>query len=157
MRVCVVVVCLSALVLVAPAAASERHPTLAELEHEVICPTCHTLLELSHAPVAERMRTFIRERIAAGDTKSEIKGKLVADFGEAILAAPPTHGFGLLAWVLPIIGLFGAATVVGTIAWRWARTDEAEVAPMEAFNNRRAQLDPALERQLDEALIHFDG
>lgn len=55
------------LMLAAPALASERHPTLAELEHEVMCPTCHTLLELSQAPVAQRMRAFIRRRIAAGD------------------------------------------------------------------------------------------
>ena len=47
------------------------------------------------------MRTFIRARIAAGDTKSEIKRKLVDDFGEQVLASPPKRGFNLLAWVLP--------------------------------------------------------
>jgi cytochrome c-type biogenesis protein CcmH len=112
MSVRVTIVLLVALVLVAPAAASERRPTLPELEHEVMCPTCKTLLELSQAPVAERMRVFIRGRIAAGDSKSEIKARLVAEFGEAVLAAPRTRGFGLLAWVLPFVALLGAGVAI---------------------------------------------
>jgi cytochrome c-type biogenesis protein CcmH len=107
---------LLSLLLAAPAAASERHPTLGELEHEVMCPTCHQLLELSDAPVADRIRAFIQTRIDAGDTKSEIKHQLVSEFGEAVLAAPPAHGFGLLAWLLPLLGLAGSATVLAVLA-----------------------------------------
>src|SRR5712691_7666061 len=44
----------------------------------------------SDAPVARRIENYIRKRIAAGDTKSEIKAKLVAQFGPSILAAPPS-------------------------------------------------------------------
>jgi cytochrome c-type biogenesis protein CcmH/NrfF len=91
-----------ALFVVGGAAASEEHPTLAELEQEVVCPTCHTTLALSDAPIADRMRAFIRQRIAAGDTKSKIKAQLVDQFGEAVLAAPSKRGFNLLAWGLPL-------------------------------------------------------
>ena len=91
--------------LAAPALASERHPTLGELEGEVMCPTCKTTLDQSTAPIADRIRQFISARIAAGDTKSEIKAKLVAQFGPAVLAEPSKHGFNLLAWVLPFVGL----------------------------------------------------
>ena len=77
-----------ALVLAAPAAASERHPTLGELEGEVMCPTCKTTIDQSTAPIADRIRQFMSARIAAGDTKSEIKGKLVLQFGPAVLAEP---------------------------------------------------------------------
>ena len=95
----------AALLAAGAAGASERQPTLAELEGEVICPTCHTLLALSSSPIAERMRAFISERIAAGDTKSEIKRKLVEQFGPSVLTEPSKHGFNLLAWVLPFVGL----------------------------------------------------
>ena len=62
------------LAVAAPAAlASEQSPTLAELERELVCPTCDTTLAMSNAPIAERMRADIRERIEAGQTKSEIK------------------------------------------------------------------------------------
>lgn len=143
---------LLALVFASPAQASDAHPMLAEIEHEVMCPTCKTLLELSHAPVADRMRVFIRQRIAAGETKSEIKSQLVAEFGEGVLATPRLNGFGLLAWLLPIAGLLGAAAVVGVVAWRWTRT-EAPVGPPETGADA---LDASLERSLDRELARFD-
>ena len=51
------------------------------------------------------MKAFIRARIAAGDTKSEIKAQLVDQFGPAVLAVPPRKGFDLVAWLLPLAGL----------------------------------------------------
>jgi cytochrome c-type biogenesis protein CcmH len=148
---------LAALVLAAPAGASEQQPTLAELERELICPTCQTTLELSNAPIAERMRAFIRARIAAGDTKSEIKDALVEQFGESVLAAPPKKGFNLLAWVLP---LAGAALALGLLAFalvRWSRTRPEAAEPVPASANGGPPLDPELERRLDEELARYDG
>jgi len=153
----VAVILLLALLLAAPASASERHPTLAELEHEVMCPTCKTLLELSEAPVAERMRAFIRQRIAAGDTETQIRARLVAQFGEGVLAAPQTRGFGLLAWALPFLGVLCAGVSIGLVAWRWTRAGRADVATADQSTNGRVGPDLALERMLDEELARFDG
>jgi cytochrome c-type biogenesis protein CcmH len=117
---------------VAPAAlASEQHPTQAELEGELVCPTCHTTLDQSNAPIALRMKQFVRTRIAAGDTKSEIKDQLVAQFGKGVLAAPERSGFDLLAWVLPIAGLLAGAAVLTVLAWRWTRRPEDELPLLE--------------------------
>ena len=66
------------------------------------------------------MKAFIRERIAAGDTKSEIKASLVDQFGPAVLAEPPKKGFELVAWLLPLAGLALGVVVVGLLAWRWS-------------------------------------
>jgi cytochrome c-type biogenesis protein CcmH len=143
------------LALAAPAAASEEHPTLAELERELVCPTCKTTLEMSNAPVAERMRAFIRQRIAAGDTKSEIKDKLVAQFGESVLAAPPARGFNLLAWLVPIAGGLIAAVAVAVLALRWSRSRAAPAGGPSAADSRRP-LDPESERRVDEELARFD-
>jgi cytochrome c-type biogenesis protein CcmH len=143
------------LALAAPAAASEEHPTLAELERELVCPTCKTTLEMSNAPVAERMRAFIRQRIAAGDTKSEIKDKLVAQFGESVLAAPPARGFNLLAWLVPIAGGLIAAVAVAVLAVRWSRSRAAPAGGPSAADSRRP-LDPESERRVDDELARFD-
>jgi cytochrome c-type biogenesis protein CcmH len=145
---------LLALLLAAPAAASERHPTLAELESELMCPTCEQLLELSHAPVADRIRAFIRTRIAAGDTKGEIKSQLVGQFGEAVLAAPPARGFNLLAWLLPLVGLGIVGGVIGALAWRWTRS--AREAKKGGRGPHETVLDPELERRIDEELALLD-
>ncbi len=144
------------LAVAAPAAASEQNPTLPELERELICPTCHESLAASSSPIADRMRTFIRARIAAGDTKSEIKAELVDQFGEAVLAAPPKSGFNLLAWVLPLVGIALAAGIVGVLAYRWSRTRKAP-APPDPSANGRYHLDPELERRVDEELARYDA
>ena len=149
------VICLLPLALAtAPAAlASEQHPTLGELEGEVMCPTCHTTLDQSSSPVAERIRVFIRARIAAGDTRSGIKRELVAQFGPAILAAPPHKGFGLLAWWLPIAGLLAGLGAVTFAVWHWSRTR----APVGPAPPPADALEPDLERRVDEELARFDG
>jgi cytochrome c-type biogenesis protein CcmH len=120
-----------ALVAASPALASEQRPTQAELEGELVCPTCHTTLDQSNAPVALRMKTFIRERIAAGDSKSEIKEELVAQFGKGVLAAPEREGFDLLAWILPIAALLVAAGAVTALLWRWTRRADEELPLLE--------------------------
>jgi cytochrome c-type biogenesis protein CcmH len=140
-----------ALGLAVPALASERHPTLGELEGEVMCPTCKTTLDQSSAPIADRIRRFITARIAAGDTKSEIKQQLVDQFGPAVLAEPSRHGFNLLAWVLPFVGLGLGAVVLGVLAWRWSRGRAGSLEPV------GPSLDPELDRRVDEELARFDG
>jgi cytochrome c-type biogenesis protein CcmH len=100
------------------------------------------------------MRAFIRQRIAAGDTKSEIKDKLVAQFGDGVLAAPPARGFNLLAWLVPIAGGLIAAVVVAVLAQRWTRSRAAPSADP-SLDGRRP-LDPALERRVDEELARFE-
>lgn len=155
MRFALLAALVTALGMAGTAAASETHPTLAELEKELICPTCHTTLELSNSPIADRMRTFIRARIAAGDTKSEIKSKLVAQFGESVLAAPSKRGFNLLAWLLPLAGIVAAGVVIGFLAHRWSRRPPDSV-PTDPSANGSAPLGPELERRLDEELARFD-
>jgi cytochrome c-type biogenesis protein CcmH len=148
---------LAALVWALPATASEERPTLADLEDEVVCPVCTPeTLEQSNSPVADRMRAFIRQRIAAGDTKSEIKEKLVAQFGEQVLAAPPKSGFNVLAWALPLGGGLIGGVALALLALRWRRAREP-VAPLEASSNGRPPLDPELERRVDEELARFDA
>jgi cytochrome c-type biogenesis protein CcmH len=143
----------AALALAAPALAAR--PTLSDLEDEVVCPTCKVTLAQSDSPVADRMRVFIRARIAAGDSKQEIKDALVAQFGQRVLAVPEKRGFDLIAWLLPIGGALLAAAVVGAAAWRWSRTPASPSLLVPA--NGRAGLGPELERRVDDELARFDG
>jgi cytochrome c-type biogenesis protein CcmH len=131
-------------------AASAAPPNAADLEAELVCPVCETTLDQSNAPVAERMKTFIRLRIAAGDSEQEIKDALVAQFGPGVLAEPPGGGFGLLAWLLPLAALVGGAIVVGLLVRAWSRRG-AGPGPQ-----RESELDPELERLVDDELARFD-
>lgn len=142
-------VALASLVLAAPAAACERPRTsLTYLEGQIMCPTCHTTLDQSNAPAAQRIKAFIQERIDQCATADRIKADLVANFGPGILAAPPRKGFDLIAWWLPIAGIVAGAALLGLGAWRWSRSRDPEPAETPA--------DPETERQLDELLSRFD-
>ena len=136
--------------LLAVGSAQAAPPNAADLEAELVCPVCETTLDQSNAPVAERMKTFIRVRIAAGDSEQEIKNALVAQFGSEVLAEPPGGGFGLLAWLLPIAGLVGGAVGVALLVRAWSR----RASPADAS---AAPLDPELERLVDDELARFDG
>jgi cytochrome c-type biogenesis protein CcmH len=144
----IALVVLLALLVVPAARADERHPGLAELEGEVMCPVCGTTLDQSDSPAAQQIKRLIAARITSGDTKSQIKARLVSEYGQAILAAPQHKGFGLLAWWLPIAGIVLAAAALGAGAWRWSHAREREPDG--------PQLDPALERRLDDELAHWD-
>jgi cytochrome c-type biogenesis protein CcmH len=132
-------------------APSAAPPNAADLEAELVCPVCETTLDQSNAPVAERMKTFIRARIAAGDSEQEIKNALVAQFGSGVLAEPPGGGFGLLAWLLPLAALAAGAVAVAILVRAWSRRGPQQ-PPSSA-----ERLDPELERLVDDELARFDG
>ena len=137
--------------LVAPSAPAAAPPNAADLEAELVCPVCETTLDQSNAPVAERMKAYIRERIAAGDSEDEIKDALVAEFGPGVIATPPEGGFGLLAWLLPLGALAAGAVAVGLLVRVWSRRRPAAAPAADE------PLDPELERRVDEELARFEG
>jgi cytochrome c-type biogenesis protein CcmH len=124
-------------------------PSAADLEAELVCPVCETTLDQSNAPVAEKMKEFIRERIAAGDSEQQIKDALVSQFGRGVLATPSRSGFGLLAWLVPLVALGVGAVAVALLVRAWTRRRAVPVPD--------PPLDPDLERRLDEELARFDG
>ena len=133
---------------VRPATAADTPPSAAALEGQLVCPTCKETLDESDSPVARRMKAYIQRRIAEGATGSQIKSELVDQFGEGVLATPPTKGFGLLAWVLPVGGAALVAVVLGFVAWTWSRRRDPP--------GDDEPLDPEVERQLDDALAQLD-
>jgi cytochrome c-type biogenesis protein CcmH len=138
---------LASCAVLAAAASAAAAPSPADLEAELVCPTCKTTLDQSDSPVARRMKTIIRARLAEGATETEIKAELVAQFGPAVLAEPAKSGFDLLAWLVPLALLGAGAVGVAAIAWGWSRRRVDEDA---------RDVDPAIERRLDDELRRFD-
>ncbi len=147
----------AALALAPAALGSEQHPTLNELENEVMCPVCTVPLAQSDSPAAKRMEAIMKGQIAKGWTKSRIEKYWVRQLGESILASPPKHGFDLLAWVLPLGGVALAAAALAVAAFRWrGRQPPDQPAVLESLNGR-GRLEPELERRVDEELARFDA
>ena len=121
---------LAVVALASPALAATPQTTLTEIEGEVMCPICGTLLELAESPQSERERVLISRLIAEGRSKAEIKDELVAQYGDRVLALPQGSGFDLSAYLVPAIAFVLAAIAVAVSIWRWrgrpGRSDEAD-------------------------------
>ena len=148
MRIAAVVV--AALVFAGAAAACDTpRASLPALEGQIMCLTCHTTLDQSDAPFAQRVKRLIRIRIDQCRTGDQIKAELVGMFGAGILAAPPRKGFDLLAWWLPLGGIIVGALLLALGVWRWTRVRAPDA-------RAAAPLDPELDARVDELLAKLD-
>jgi cytochrome c-type biogenesis protein CcmH/NrfF len=102
-------------------AAPPRQTTVHDVEDEVMCPVCGTLLELADSPQAKREKVFVAKLIAAGKSKAEVKDALVAQYGPSVLALPKASGFDLSAYLVPIIAIVVAAIALAFSVARWRR------------------------------------
>jgi cytochrome c-type biogenesis protein CcmH len=119
---------LAAALLAGPAAAQANPPqraSLSDLENEVMCLVCGTTLNVSDSPQADRERAFIRALIARGETKSQIKDALVAQYGRQVLATPSDSGFDLAAWIVPGLAVVLAGMGIAFAVVRWRRAKPA--------------------------------
>ncbi len=117
---------LTALALGSPAALGATPQTnVHDVEDEVMCPICGTLLELAESPQAERERVFVKRLIAAGRTKAEVKDALVAQYGPRVLAVPSASGFDLSAYLVPAIAFVLAVVALAFGVRRWRRAGGA--------------------------------
>jgi cytochrome c-type biogenesis protein CcmH len=100
-------------------------PTDHEVEavaKELRCVVCQNLsVADSPSEMARQMRDLVRERLAAGETPGQVKAYFVQRYGEWVLLSPPTQGFGLLAWALPLAGLAGGIVAALLVLRRWSR------------------------------------
>lgn len=137
-----VLVCLIAL-LAMPALASAL--TVRDVAREVRCPTCNTPLDVSSAPVALRMKSYIQDRIDQGWSKQQIIDGLADEFGTQVLATPPKSGFDLIAWLVPALAVALGLAAIPVITRTWARRAPPPAAPGIAITDEER-------RRLDEEL-----
>lgn len=133
----------------APALAAEQpRADLIDLEDEVMCPVCGTLLELARAPQAERQRALIRRLIAEGRDKQQIKDALVAEYGREVLAEPEGRGFQLSAYVVPLAAFLLAviALAIGVLRWRGPRDSDGEPPARGLDDEQAVRLEADLDR-----------
>jgi cytochrome c-type biogenesis protein CcmH len=144
--------------LVAPAAALAQQPraSLPDIEDEVMCLECRTPLNVSTSDVADQQREFIADLIAQGRTKAEIKDALVREYGPRVLGQPEEQGFGLAAWIVPILVGVAALALVLLTARRWRREPEPAGAGGAAPAAGPGALDADDARRLDAELAAFD-
>ena len=138
--------------LAAPAGAAPPQVNITEIEGEVMCPVCGTLLELAESPQAQREKAFLARLIAEGKSKGEVKDALVAQYGNAVLALPQDDGFDLSAYLVPIVAFLLAALALGFGVYRWRRSG----GPPGGRSSSPPGLSDAERQRLDADLGRYD-
>ncbi len=79
------------------------------------CPICAgESIAGSQTELAQDLRARIDEEIAAGSTDDEIIAMFVASYGEQVLLDPPSTGWGIALWAVPLgVLAAGAAAIFG--------------------------------------------
>jgi len=78
------------------------------LSREYRCMVCQNQsIDDSDAPLARDLRLLVRERIAAGDTDTQVTDFLVARYGEFVLLKPRVSRETLLLWLVAPVVLGG--------------------------------------------------
>ena len=117
----IIVAALALLGLASTALAVTPQTSVTDVEGEVMCPICGTLLELAESPQAQRERVLVKRLVAEGRTKAEVKDILVSQYGKAVLALPGGSGFDLTAYLVPALVFVLAAVGLALGVRRWRR------------------------------------
>jgi cytochrome c-type biogenesis protein CcmH len=127
--------------------------SLPAIQDEVMCLICGVPLANAGGPSADDEREFIRGLAAQCKSKQEIKAALVGEYGEGVLAMPPKHGFGLAAYLVPVVvGVMALLAVLfGALGWRRARARDEQAGVVPAAGAADAE-----QSGLDEDLRRYD-
>jgi len=113
-------IALLAMLALAPSAlAVQPKASFNDVEDEVMCDTCNVPLNIADSDRAEQERQVIRKLIAQGLTKDQIKDRLKAQYGPAILATPQDSGFSLAVWWVPVAIVLALLALIAALLPRW--------------------------------------
>lgn len=78
---------------------------------------------------AQKELKEIDARISSGSSDDLILQSFVQEYGPSVLISPPTKGFDLWAWVMPVVMLLGGAILVACLVRQWKRRTTVAPAP----------------------------
>ena len=79
------------------------------------CPVCQgEAIGDSPSETARAMVEIVEEKVAAGETDSQIVDYFTARYGDGILLDPPFAGRTLLVWLLPVVAVAGGVWMIMT-------------------------------------------
>lgn len=141
----------------ASVAAATPRADFADVENEVMCDTCNVALNVAESPRADQLRDEIRDLIAGGLTKAQIKTRLKAEYGPNILAEPDKDGLGILPYLLPIAAAAGLLALLAILLPRWRRRSAQPPAGSADTPERPRGASDEDERRLDDELARYGG
>ena len=81
---------------------------------------------------AKTMLKEIDTHIARGMNDEQVLKAMIQEYGPLAYVEPPKSGFGLVAWLMPILYLLGGTALVIVVMKRWRKRPVAVVATSSA-------------------------
>jgi cytochrome c-type biogenesis protein CcmH len=137
---------------VAAAAQVRERATVQGMYNDLMCVLCHESLAVAQSAESYQERSLVRGFVAQGLTKKQIENRMVAQYGPAVLAQPPKHGFSLLIYIIPpVVVVMGILLLFYTVP-RWRRKsaaarDAADVPEEPAITEQETE---RLDKELSE-------
>mgnify|MGYP001547909793 FL=1 len=151
---------LALIVLVLPVAAQDdavSDDEVNEVARDVYCPVCeNTPLDVCQTKACADWRELIRTKLAAGESKEDIFDYFARQYGDGVLADPPSRGVSLvMLWVMPVVlillGLLFFARYL-----RGLRSAETQAAAPAAYDMEPAVPSEAPESTQDDYLTRVE-
>src|SRR5215204_2347671 len=97
-----------------PAASTETNAVTADQVNDVAkelwCPLCSGVrLDACELKACDQMKDVIAIKLSEGEGTQTIIDYFVEQYGPQVLGRPPFAGWNLLAWVMPVVVIVGAA------------------------------------------------
>ncbi len=98
-------------------AVSARPRSVDQRTHDIAsqlrCPVCNgESVADSSTPIAQQMRSVIRQDVQAGQSDDQIIASFRASYGDSILLRPPLDGFTAIIWFGPIVALLVGIAII---------------------------------------------
>lgn len=108
-----------------------------EISYLLMCPVCQgQSVAESNSELAKDMRSIIRQKLEAGESKEEIINYFVNRYGESILGYPPVKGVNLLLWILPALAVLFGGIGIGLFLYRSKANTGQEISIGKAQNTK---------------------
>jgi cytochrome c-type biogenesis protein CcmH len=151
------VIALLAMLALAPSAlAVQPKASFNDVEDEVMCDTCNVPLNIADSDRADQERQVIRKLIAQGLTKDQIKDRLKAQYGPAILATPQDSGFSLAVWWVPVAVVLALLALIAALLPRWRNRPPPDGGDGGDDPGPGRELSASDARRLEQDLARYD-
>ncbi|MDO8686998.1 MAG: cytochrome c-type biogenesis protein CcmH [Dehalococcoidales bacterium] len=150
-------VVLIALALLVTPVSADSAPTVTSIAEQLVCQCgCTQTLAACSEPecsTREAMKASIGQKLAQGQSESQILQSFVVQYGEKVLVTPPKSGFNLVAWILPFVAILAGAAIIFSAMRVWVkRGSKAQTTTTTGSE----QVDEEYRRRVEQELKEFE-
>ena len=117
-----------------------------KLSHDLMSPFCPgRTLAACTSPQADSLRMWLIVQEASGRSRQDVEAELFERYGDVLRPTPRAVGFGLTAYVVPVVAFLVGGVVVAVFLRRQTRAVATPKPPSHPS-------DPELERLIDQEL-----